>query len=274
MKKKKKRKKKTFIYPTVATIWHVSHKQKWRLLIVATHLFGEVHVGQAVQGEDVSILPVLVDLDERLLCCTQCHWIFTRALHPDVPLHWCGTDVHTAQRQQQSQQRTVLHGQTADRDAAWGRLHCFIFADLFTLAPLSRRVNITVALQTPPAAKAHVSRTAAPVVPPSGQSAAIDSYTIDLIRAERVAAAMADSLDGDFSSVKNDVNLSCRYWGCLWLRSDWLVTVTTRYLKRVERWTSSPRVCSATCSVKFRTWRGKKNHAFTSKSMFMKVMNL
>lgn len=76
-----------------------------------------------------------------------------------------------------------------------GGLRSFIFADLLTLAPLSRRVNITVALQTPHAAKAHISSIAAPVVPPLGQSAAIGSCTIDLIRVERVIAVVAVSLD-------------------------------------------------------------------------------
>lgn len=97
----------------------------------------EVHVGQAVQGEDVALLPVLVDLDERLLSCTQCHWVLTGALHPVVSLHWGGTDVHAAQCQQQRQQRTVLHGEAADRDAQWGEVPLFyIHGPVYTGLPL------------------------------------------------------------------------------------------------------------------------------------------
>lgn len=76
----------------------------------ATHGFGHVHVGQAVQGKDVTLLPVLVDLGESQFCCILCHCIFTRTLLPTVLLHRRGTDVHAPQRQQQRQQRTVLHG--------------------------------------------------------------------------------------------------------------------------------------------------------------------
>lgn len=76
----------------------------------ATHVFGHVHVGQTVQGKDVALLPVLVDLGESQFCCTLCHCIFTWALLPTVLLHWRGTDVHAPQRQQHCQQHTVLHG--------------------------------------------------------------------------------------------------------------------------------------------------------------------
>lgn len=63
-----------------------------------------------------------------------------------------------------------------------GEVRSFILEDLFTLAYLSHWVNITVALQTPHAAKAHISKVAALVVPPTGESAATGSYTNDLIR--------------------------------------------------------------------------------------------
>lgn len=77
---------------------------------VVTHMFGRVHVGQAVQAEDVTLLPVLVDLGECLFCEANCFWVLTRTLFHAAPLHWCAADVHATQRQQQRQQQTMFHG--------------------------------------------------------------------------------------------------------------------------------------------------------------------
>lgn len=136
----------------------------WILLSFATHVSGVVHVGQAVQGKDVALLPVLVDLDERLFGCSQRPWVLAGALHPAIPLHWRGTDAHAPQRQQQRQQRTVLHGQAAGRDAERKRWRSFIIPNRLALASVWCRVNITIAPQTPHASKAHVSEIAASVV--------------------------------------------------------------------------------------------------------------
>lgn len=59
-----------------------------------THLFGHVHVGQAMQAEDVALLPVLVDLGESLSCSAHRKCIFTRALLHAILLHRCSEDVH------------------------------------------------------------------------------------------------------------------------------------------------------------------------------------
>lgn len=75
-----------------------------------THLCVHVHVGQAVQAEDVALLPVLVDLGESLSCSANRKRVFTRALLHAILLHRCSADVHAPQRQQQRQQHTVLHG--------------------------------------------------------------------------------------------------------------------------------------------------------------------
>lgn len=169
----------------------------------ATHVFGHVHVGQAVQGKDVALLPVLVDLGESQFCCTLCHCIFTRALLPTVLLHRCGTDMHAPQRQQQRQQRTVLHGkglgmtdylanahtlhtQAAERDAQRKERVTFYSLKLFALAFLSFQVNITIA----PLATHH-TRNAALVVLSKNRSATCKGYTMDLISLDIVKPAVS-----------------------------------------------------------------------------------
>lgn len=47
------------------------------LVVFVTYLFGNVDVGQAVEAEDVSFLPVLVDLVESQSCSTLRLGVFT-----------------------------------------------------------------------------------------------------------------------------------------------------------------------------------------------------
>ncbi len=64
-----------------------------------THMFCHVDVGQAVQAEDVALLPVVVDLGESQSCSAYCRRVFTRPLLHAILLHWCTVDMHTPQCQ-------------------------------------------------------------------------------------------------------------------------------------------------------------------------------
>lgn len=81
-----------------------------RIFCFVTHMIFRVHVGQAVQAEDVALLPVLVDLGEGQPCGIQSKGVLTRAFLDAVVLYRCTVGVHAPQRQQQRQQHAVLHG--------------------------------------------------------------------------------------------------------------------------------------------------------------------
>lgn len=89
-----------------------------------THMLHRVDVGQAVQAEDVALLPVLVDLGDSQSCSGLRRRVFTRPLLQASLLHRC--PVHTAQRQQQRQHHAVLHGEDP------GRLCASVFEERLT----------------------------------------------------------------------------------------------------------------------------------------------
>lgn len=64
-----------------------------------THMFLRVHVGQAVQAEDVTLLPVPIDPVESLFCELNYFWVPARTIFHAV--HWRTVGVHAPQRHQQ-----------------------------------------------------------------------------------------------------------------------------------------------------------------------------
>lgn len=83
-------------------------------------MFCHVGAGQAVQAEDVSVLSVLVDFGESLICGAFRETVFTRQLLHVVQLHWRTVNVHASQRQQERQQHVVLHGEKPGMTLAGG----------------------------------------------------------------------------------------------------------------------------------------------------------